>query len=487
MGNSVQLIHLIDQFTNARILCIGDIMVDRFLYGSVKRISPEAPVPVLRIKEEVSMLGGAGNVMRNFVELGAEGCFIAAVGDDSAGRELMQMIADIHEIEPNILIEKKRPTTIKRRFVAGGQQLLRVDHEEVEAFSSKTSKELVKCFERSLEDVNVVILSDYQKGTFSDDVLVEMITTASKKNKTIIIDPKRSDYALYRGATLLTPNWHELSQAVGRVLKNEEEMIIAAREIIEKNGVESILVTRSQYGMSLVTKDGFEHFPAKAKEVFDVSGAGDTVVATLATALSAGGSISKAVEIANIAAGIVVGKVGTATVERSEIRDNIKNRSRGETSDKVLTIRRVTETIEKWRTKEQSVGFTNGCFDLLHPGHISLLKQAKSHCDKLIVGLNSDDSVKRLKGETRPVQTEIARADVLSSLAYVDAVVIFTEDTPKEIIEVIKPDVLVKGADYKIEDVVGADFVQSYGGKVELAQFVDGHSTTSMIERIEEN
>ncbi len=485
MSGAVDLIHLIDRFPTSRILCIGDIMLDRFLYGSVKRISPEAPVPVLRVKNEITMLGGAGNVLRNFVELGAEGCFISAVGDDRAGREVLQLIADIHEVEPNILIEKKRPTTIKRRFVAGGQQLLRVDHEEAHSFSDKTSKELIKRFDRGIDDVNVIILSDYQKGIFSDNLLRDMISLARKKNKLVIIDPKRPNYDLYKGASVLTPNWQELSQAVGHNLKNEEEMIAAAREIISENQVDSILVTRSQYGMSLVTADDYQHFPAEAKEVFDVSGAGDTVVATLATALAAGASMKESVELANISAGIVVGKVGTATVERSEIRDVIKNRSRGEGSEKALTLRRLEESLDKWRQKDQKIGFTNGCFDLLHPGHISLLKQAKSHCDKLVIGLNSDASVKRLKGETRPVQSEISRGDVLSSLSYVDAVVVFTEDTPQKLIEFIKPDILVKGADYKVEDVVGADFVQSYGGEVVLAEFVDGHSTSSMIERIE--
>ena len=470
MTHDSDLAAKVESLSGVRLLCVGDAMLDRFVYGSVDRISPEAPVPVLRIEREIAMLGGAGNVVRNLVALGAEACFVSVIGRDAAGRELTGLVAGEPGVESHLLTAPGRETTIKIRYVAGAHQLLRADQENVHAIDAGLEEDLVSRAVADLEQSSALVLSDYGKGLLTDSVLGALISAAREKGRPIIVDPKGTDYTRYRGATAITPNRRELSEASGMPVGSTE-----------------VLVTRSQDGMTYVSGGPDVaplHFEAVAREVFDVSGAGDTVVAVLAACLGRGLPVAEGIELANVAAGIVVGKMGTAVAYASELAAAFRAHDLLQGEVKVASADMIAKRAEEWRRQGLKVGFTNGCFDLLHPGHVSLMRQAKAACDRLIVGLNSDASVARLKGPTRPVQSEAARAAVLASLASVDGVAIFSEDTPQDLIALIRPDVLVKGADYTVATVVGADFVQSYGGKVVLAGLEDGHSTTATIARM---
>jgi D-beta-D-heptose 7-phosphate kinase/D-beta-D-heptose 1-phosphate adenosyltransferase len=485
MSSSSTLTAQVDRLDGARVLCVGDVMLDRFVYGNVQRISPEAPIPVLAVEREVAMLGGAGNVVRNLVALGAESCFISVVGNDAAGREVTSLLAAESRIEPHVLIDNARRTTIKTRFVAGTQQLLRADRETVSAVAPETATDLLRRATLALSDHKVLVLSDYDKGVLRDGGTETLIAAAKTAGTTIVVDPKGRQYGRYRGADILTPNRRELAEATGLPTDTLDLAEIAAQALIAAHEIGAVLVTLSQDGMLLV-RPGVDaiHLPAVAREVFDVSGAGDTVVATLAASLAGGLPIETAAALANIAAGIVVAKIGTAVADAAEIVTALQTQELAQDEVKVLGQAKLLEAIARWRRAGLKIGFTNGCFDLLHPGHISLLSQARAACDRLVVGLNSDASVSRLKGPTRPIQNEMARAVVLASLAHVDAVTLFAEDTPLALITAIRPDVLVKGADYTKETVVGADVVESYGGQVVLAKLTPGQSTTAMVAKI---
>lgn len=475
----------VDTLKDVRVLCVGDVMLDRFVYGDVERISPEAPIPVVRIRRETAMLGGAGNVARNLAALGARPAFVSVVGDDPAGRETAGLLAALDGAEPRMVVEPGRLTTIKTRYFAASQQLLRADMETSEPVAGAAQDDVVASAAALLPDVAALVLSDYGKGVLTPAVVARLIAAAAAAGVPAIVDPKGRDYTLYRGASLLTPNRKELAEATGMAVGDDAEIVAAARHLIAACGVGAVLATRSQDGMTLVTADGaVHHLAAQAREVFDVSGAGDTVVATLAAALAAGAPLAEAARLANTAAGIVVGKVGTAVAYAAEVAAALRHHDLAAGEAKVLAGEAARDAVAAWRRKGLRVGFTNGCFDLLHPGHVSLLAQAKTACDRLVVGLNSDESVARLKGPTRPVQGETGRATVLASLAAVDMVVIFGEDTPLRLIEALRPDVLVKGADYTIDKVVGADLVTGWGGRVVLAELSPGHSTTATIRRM---
>ncbi|MEQ9334806.1 D-glycero-beta-D-manno-heptose-7-phosphate kinase [Thalassobaculum sp.] len=480
------LAELVGRLAEVRVLAVGDLMLDRFVYGAVERISPEAPVPVLRIEREQAMLGGVGNVVRNLRAQAASVCLVALLGRDEAAREIKGLLRDDVEIESHLLEEDDRPTTIKTRYIAGGQQMLRADRERVQAVSGAIEEEIIARAEADLGLAQALVLSDYGKGVLTGRVVQRLIAAARPRAVPVIIDPKGSDYTRYSGATLVTPNRRELTEATGMPAGSDEEVVAAAAFLIERAGVEAVLVTRSQDGMTLLCRNAPDaplHLPATAREVYDVSGAGDTVVATVSAALAAGIDLESAARLANAAAGIVVGKVGTATAGSTELTAVFRARELETGEAKSVTLEDALSHVEAWRAQGQSIGFTNGVFDLLHPGHIALLREAKAHCDRLIVGINSDASVRRLKGDSRPIQNDAARALVLGSLAAVDLVVIFPEDTPEPLLEALRPDVLVKGGDYSIDRVVGADIVRAYGGRVMLANFRDGHSTTKSIER----
>ncbi|MDE2391998.1 MAG: D-glycero-beta-D-manno-heptose-7-phosphate kinase [Rhodospirillales bacterium] len=472
----------VKRFPRASVLVVGDAMLDRYVYGDVARVSPEAPVPILTVTREVAMPGGAGNVVRNLTALDASAAFVSVVGDDQAGSDLTGLIGGQDHVEPWLLVQNGRTTTLKTRYIAQGQHLIRADREETLALPEKLSERLIKIALDAMAATSVTVLSDYRKGVLSAPVCAALIEGAKKLGRKIIVDPKGRDYARYHGADIVTPNRKELAEATDMPVATEAEIVAAAQALLHRHEFGAVLVTRSEDGMSLITPDDIRHFPGEARDVFDVSGAGDTVVATLAAGIAAEVPLADAARLANIAAGIVVGKVGTAVARPSDILAHIAPATGA--LQKVVTPAAAAEAAERWRLRGYKVGFTNGCFDLLHPGHVHLLEQCRAMCDRLIVGINADASVKRLKGESRPAQGEAARAAVLASLASVDLVCLFEEDTPMELIKRIKPDLLIKGADYTRETVVGADLVESWGGSVALAQLLPGHSTTATLARL---
>jgi D-beta-D-heptose 7-phosphate kinase/D-beta-D-heptose 1-phosphate adenosyltransferase len=479
------LAHLVERIAGQGVLCVGDVMLDRFVIGRVERISPEAPIPVFNIERATDMLGGAGNVVRNLAALGAHVRFVGAIGDDDAGLRIETLLGELAGAQARLCRITGRRSGIKTRFLAGGQQMLRTDEETVAPLLADNAQSIVAAATGFLADVAVVVLSDYGKGVLSEAVMGPLIAAARAAGKVVIVDPKHRDFARYRGATILTPNRKELAEATGLPTSSDEDIAAAAARVIEQAGIDTVVATRSQDGMSVICRTGeTAHLKAEAREVFDVSGAGDTVVAMLAAALAGGAHITDAAALANVAAGIVVAKVGTAVAYPDDIVAALHHQDFSDAEAKILALSPALDRIAQWRRQGHRIGFTNGCFDLLHPGHLSLIRQAKAACDRLVVGVNSDASVGRLKGAGRPLQAEAARAAVLASLAAIDLVLVFEDDTPKRLIEAVRPDVLVKGADYSVEQVVGADFVQAYGGRVVLAELKDGFSTTATVARI---
>jgi D-beta-D-heptose 7-phosphate kinase / D-beta-D-heptose 1-phosphate adenosyltransferase len=477
------LAHLPRAFAGKTVLVLGDVMLDRFIYGAVDRISPEAPVPVIAVEKETAMLGGAGNVARNVAALGAKAVLIGLVGQDDAGAALRGMIDVEHGMEAELLADPRRRTTEKVRYISGSHQMLRVDREDRGQGDGAT---LLLAFRARLAAADVVVLSDYAKGVLTPEVVRGAIDAARAAGKPVIVDPKSRDFARYDGATLIKPNRKEAAEATGVVDDSDEASEEAGAAILAMApGLEAALITRGGAGMTLAVRGHAPvHLPATAIEVFDVSGAGDTVAATLALAVAAGASLADAAHLANLAGGLVVAKLGTDVVTAAELMSRAGS-AQGEPGEiKIADRDQAQEIVEGWRARGLKVGFTNGCFDLLHPGHVSLLSQAKAACDRLIVGLNTDASVSKLKGPTRPVQKEQDRATVLASLSSVDLVVLFGEDTPLALIKAFRPDVLVKGADYTVETVVGSDVVLGYGGKVLLAELKQGQSTTNLIARM---
>ena len=495
--NALDLWDLLDSFHRTRVLVVGDVMVDRFIYGSVERISPEAPVPVMTISRTAAMPGGAANVARNVASLGAQVTLLGIVGRDAAAEELRAQIAALPTIRPELIVDASRPTTLKTRHVADRQQILRTDVENRAALDAPIAAALLERFQAALADTDVVVLSDYAKGVLSGEVTAAAIAAARSAGRPVLVDPKSRAFAKYRGAAVLTPNRHELQAACGHECDSDESVVAGARAVLAEGICDTLVVTRGADGMSIIPAHGNpQHMRTTAREVFDVSGAGDTAVAVMALGLARGAALPEAVRLANIAAAIVVGKRGTATVTSGEIIAHLEqlglasfegeaaSAADGEQSPKHFTLETVGVLVARWRERGLKIAFTNGCFDLLHPGHVRLLEQARASADRLVVGLNSDLSVRRLKGPDRPVQSEAARATVLASLKSVDAVVIFPQDTPLELIGALEPDVLIKGADYSVETVVGADLVMQRGGKVLLVDLVPAQSTSSTIERM---
>jgi D-beta-D-heptose 7-phosphate kinase / D-beta-D-heptose 1-phosphate adenosyltransferase len=477
------LVPLVEGLSQATVVCVGDVMLDRYVYGQVDRVSPEAPIPVLGVERDEASLGGAGNVLRNLATLGARGRLVSVTGADAAAEEIGRLLGALGEGGSRILTDPERTTTVKTRYIAGTQQLLRADHERIAPLGPNLREKLLATMKEVLRDGRVTIVSDYAKGVLGDGLVGEIIGLARRSRHIVAVDPKGVDYAKYKGADIIKPNRRELALATGRRVDSELEIIEAGRALIEAHGFGAVLVSLSERGMLLVEASGDSHrLPAMAREVYDVSGAGDTVMAVLGASLGAGASLLDAARLANIAAGIVVGKVGTAAVHSRELIETLIDRDQA-AAEKSVPLPLALEHVARWRRNGLRIGFTNGVFDLLHPGHVSLLRQAKARCDRLIVGINSDASTRRLKGPTRPVNPEDARAAVLAAVGSVDLVVIFEADTPLSLIAAIKPDCLVKGADYRIDQVVGADLVRSYGGEVTLADLSDD-STTATIARM---
>ena len=473
----------LDLFTKRRVAVIGDLMLDCYLYGDVSRISPEAPVPVMLAVSERTVPGGAANVAANLASLGLGVHIVGLTGRDDGREELIAMLHAMGDVDcEGVIAASDRRTTRKLRVISAHQQIVRIDHEDAKPCSGAVEAEFIRAMRRAIDATDVTILSDYGKGVCSDSLLREAIDYARATGKTILVDPKKRDFSLYRGASVLTPNRKELTDATGMPCEDDVQAAAAVAKAQEACGAD-VLLTRSDKGMSLFPIDGHPiHMATVAQDVFDVSGAGDTVMAVLAASLAAELPIVEGMRMANHAAGIVVSKLGTASVTRDELIVSLaaEHVSPSVSDGRLLALPDAVAQRWAWAKEKLTVGFTNGCFDLLHPGHVSLIRQAAESCDRLIVALNSDASVRKLKGPTRPIQEEEARAAVMGAVKGVSAVLIFGEETPREVIEALQPDVLIKGADYSEDDVVGGDVVKARGGRVILAELSPGQSTTRL-------
>jgi D-beta-D-heptose 7-phosphate kinase / D-beta-D-heptose 1-phosphate adenosyltransferase len=469
------------------VLCVGDLMLDEFIYGEVSRISPEAPAPVIAVQRSETNIGGAGNVARNIAAIGARCIFVALIGEDEAGTKLKMLLSQEDRIDGVLVCDRTRPTTRKARFVSEhfSTHMLRADWELAQPASGDIEQKLIDAIMPQLARADIVLLSDYAKGVLTARVIRNVIDAARKLGKRVIVDPKSANLAIYRGATLLTPNRKEFAEATRSRADTEQSIAEAAQDAMQWADCEAMLVTQSEHGMTLVVRGGEAiHVPAHPVKVRDVSGAGDTVVAVLAVTLAAGADWETALRMANAAAAVAISKKGTATVTSGELRRKILPHAYLAAEEKIVAAGGDLDAhLQDWRKQGLRVGFTNGCFDILHPGHVKVLTAARGACDRLIVGLNSDASTKRLKGKQRPVQDERARAEVLAALEAVDLVAIFEEDTPIKLITQIKPNVLVKGGDYARDQVVGHEIVEANGGRVLLVDVLPGFSTTRLVDR----
>jgi D-beta-D-heptose 7-phosphate kinase/D-beta-D-heptose 1-phosphate adenosyltransferase len=465
-------------------LVIGDLMLDEYLWGKAERISPEAPVQVVDVSREDLRLGGAGNVANNLVALGCEVSVCSVIGGDEHGGILRRAFTGKGIDVGGVFEDPMRTTSKKTRVLAANQQIVRIDRESKEAVNSWFEDRIISFLREHGGEWNVILVSDYMKGVLTPRVLYAVFETGKLADIPVVVDPKGTDYSKYRGATIITPNRKEAEIASRISIVDEESLGNASSSLLAEGHYEALLVTRSSEGMSLYMRDGsVTHIPTLAREVYDVTGAGDTVMATLALGLACGLGFVESARLANVAAGIAVGKLGTSTVSPAEIIGSIGH-DHLDSDVKIKNLDVLTSIVEGEKKRGKKVVFTNGCFDLLHVGHVRYLQKARKYGDLLVLGLNSDDSVRRLKGEKRPLIGQKERAHILAALDCIDYVIIFDEDTPIRLLEALKPSVLVKGGDYTPETVVGKDLVESYGGKVELVEFVDGRSTTNIIEKI---
>jgi len=470
-----------------RVLVVGDLMLDEYLWGKAERISPEAPVQVVDVRREDMRLGGAGNVVNNLVAFGAGVSICSVIGGDENGTVLRHAFTGKGVDVEGVFEDPMRMTSKKTRVLASNQQIVRIDRETREDISPEYEEKILAHVGNRHTIWDIILISDYGKGLLTPRVLSGVIGAAKERGIPVIVDPKGNDYFKYRGATIITPNRKEAEVASRIAIKDSESLRLAADFLIAEGEYQAVLITRSSEGMSLFLQGGEEvHIPTVAQEVYDVTGAGDTVVATIGVGLASGLTFERAALLANVAAGIVVGKVGTSTVSPEEIIGSI-SRDHQDSDIKIKNLDALASCIEEERRKGKRIAFTNGCFDLLHVGHVKYLQKARTCGDLLILGLNSDASIRRLKGEKRPLIGQSERAHILAALDCIDYVVIFDEDTPIKLLETLRPDVLVKGGDYTPDRVVGKDLVESYGGRVELVKFVDGKSTTNIIEKILQN
>jgi len=464
------------------ILVIGDLMIDHYLWGSCDRISPEAPVQVVNVKKESSVLGGAGNVINNLVTLGSVVDVISVIGNDSVANELKSLLEKIDVPTSNLVVENNRKTSKKSRLIASQQQVLRYDMESIDDINENSHKQIIQTLEKNIDKYSSIILSDYGKGVLTTNLTKEIIKIANKNSIKVLVDPKGKDYSKYKGSYTLTPNKKEAMEATNIDIKDESSLIEALKSLKTQCELEVSLITLSEQGIAIFD-DGLTIKPTVAREVYDVTGAGDTVIASIAFALGNNLDIKDAIYFANLAAGVVVGKIGSATTTLDEIYEYEYSLHKSNSTSHIKTFDEIKTLASKLHNQGKKIVFTNGCFDILHVGHVKYLEVAKSYGDVLILGLNADSSVRKLKGPTRPINTQDDRAYILASLESVDYVVIFEEETPYELIKLIKPHVLVIGGDYEGKEVVGQDIAD----ELKLVQFVDGKSTTNTIKRIQEN
>ena len=464
------------------ILVIGDLMIDHYLWGSCDRISPEAPVQVVNVKKESSVLGGAGNVINNLVTLGSVVDVISVIGNDSVANELKSLLEKIDVPTSNLVVENNRKTSKKSRLIASQQQVLRYDMESIDDINENSHKQIIQTLDKNIDKYSSIILSDYGKGVLTTNLTKDIIKIANENNVKVLVDPKGKDYSKYKGSYTLTPNKKEAMEATNIDIKDESSLIEALKSLKTQCELEVSLITLSEQGIAIFD-DELTIKPTVAREVYDVTGAGDTVIASIAFALGNNLDIKDAIYFANLAAGVVVGKIGSATTTLDEIYEYEYSLHKSNSTSHIKTFDEIKTLASKLHNQGKKIVFTNGCFDILHVGHVKYLEVAKSYGDVLILGLNADSSVRKLKGPTRPINTQDDRAYILASLESVDYVVIFEEETPYELIKLIKPHVLVKGGDYEGKEVVGQDIAD----ELKLVQFVDGKSTTNTIKRIQEN
>ena len=469
------------QNKSPKILVIGDLMIDHYLWGSCELISPEAPVQVINVESESTMLGGAGNVINNLKALGAQVDVISVVGNCKTSDELKKLLSDIEVDTQYLITQKNRITSKKSRIIASQQQVVRYDRESTDEINIESQSIIISTFKKIIENYKVILLSDYGKGTLSNKLTQSLINVANKYGKKVLIDPKGSDYSKYKGAYLLTPNKKEASEATQIDIKDNSSLTQAIVQLKLECELEVSLITLSEQGVAIYDNELRIH-PTVTREVFDVTGAGDTILASLGFVLACDFDIDEAIKFSNLAAGVVVGKIGSATVTLDEIIEYESSLNQSTSDRHIKTLDEITTISKKLRAKGKKVVFTNGCFDLLHEGHVRYLETAKGLGDVLILGLNSDRSVTTLKGEGRPINTQMDRAYILAALEAVDYVVIFDEDTPYNLIKAIKPHTLVKGSDYEGEEVVGQDIVD----ELQLVEFIEGKSSTQTIEKIQQ-
>lgn len=488
MTATQDILSLLSSAHETHVLCIGDMILDQFVYGDTTRISPEAPVPVLKIKTRQYTLGGVGNVVANIAALGAKASVISLIGEDASADKINEMLAYFPNVINASATHATRATCFKTRYIASSQQVLRADEEDASPVDEATEDAIIHNITHAIETADLLVLSDYGKGVLTERVIRAAIQAAGRRDIPVLVDPKGTDYTRYRGADIVTPNRNELKAATnGLPTDSDADVETAARQLMDETGIPTIIATRSADGVSIIhSNHPAIHMPTHARAVYDVSGAGDTFVAGLSVALGAGAELSLAAELANIAAGLAVEKLGTAIVRAADVRHYLDAKGLYTT---IMSLEQAREQIERWHAAGLKVGFTNGCFDILHKGHVMMLDACRGLCDRLIVGVNVDESVRRLKGATRPVNDEDARALVIAGLGSVDGVVLFgadtsENDTPLNTIKSLRPDMIFKGQDYTVETVVGAEFVMSYGGTVELIPLQHGYSTTNTIKKM---
>ncbi|HZZ40023.1 MAG TPA: bifunctional D-glycero-beta-D-manno-heptose-7-phosphate kinase/D-glycero-beta-D-manno-heptose 1-phosphate adenylyltransferase HldE [Acidobacteriaceae bacterium] len=480
LHNAVRLIE--NDWHATRVVVVGDVMVDRYIWGDVERVSPEAPVPVVRAAHRSERPGGAANVAMNISGLGAQADLFGFCGDDE-GRTALEKYLPEAGVAAHLTVTADHPTTTKLRILSGKQQMLRLDMERTDGYSAAAYRELAGKVEAAMDGANAVVLSDYAKGALSEELCQQVIRAARARGIPVLVDPKQRDFGRYRGATLICPNLAELATAVGGSPRELEALLTAGQALVSRLDLRYLAPTMSEKGIAILCADSRSIHPAVARQVFDVSGAGDTVIAMLALAMASGLPIEMGARLANVAAGIVVSKVGTVPVSRDELLTTLMPEIELQAEEKVLTLDSLRVRVGAWRSSGQTTVFTNGCFDLLHIGHITLLEEARREGDRLVVAINSDASVRTLKGPARPIVGELDRARILAALAAVDAVVIFDEPTPLRLVEALQPEVIVKGGDYREETIVGAREVRSWGGRVKIVPIVEGFSTTGLIAR----
>tara|TARA_B100000795_G_scaffold256908_1_gene229707 strand:+ start:1934 stop:3358 length:1425 start_codon:yes stop_codon:yes gene_type:complete len=465
-----------------KILVIGDLMIDHYLWGSCDRISPEAPVQVINVSNESTVLGGAGNVINNLKALGAKVDVISVIGECRVSEELKELLKNIQVDTKYLVIQKNRVTSKKSRIIAAHQQVVRYDRESTDEINNNSESSILNFFKKIVNDYDVILLSDYGKGVLTFELTQQLITISKEFKKKVLVDPKGFNYSKYKGAYLLTPNKKEACEATNISIKDKESLGQAIKILKNQCNLEVSLITLSDQGVAIFDNDLRIH-PTVAIEVFDVTGAGDTILASLGFALSSNANIDEAVKFANLASGVVVGKIGSATATINEIIEYESSLNKSNSFEHIKTIDEISTIVNELKDKDKKIIFTNGCFDILHIGHIKYLEEAKSFGDILILGLNSDKSIQRIKGSNRPINTENDRAYILAALEVVDFLVIFDEDTPFQLINLIKPDVLVKGGDYEGKEVVGQDIAK----ELKIVQFINGSSTTKTIERIKKS